>query len=545
MSSLRRDFLKLASAGVIATATGTQPRAPAEITPPRIHDPNAVFDVKAYGARGDGITIDTPAINKAIAAANAGGGGTVRFPPGTYACYSIHLQSNVVLYLEPGVTILAASVPEGATTGAYDAAESNKPWEDYQDYGHNHWHNSLIWGEDIHDFAILGTGLIWGKGLSRGADDLPLAETPGMGNKVIGLKNCHNVILRDVSILQAGHFAILATGVDNLTIDNLVIDTNRDGIDIDCCRNVRISNCSINSPWDDAICPKSSFALGYARPTENVTISNCYVTGAYEVGTMLDGTWKRWSSDPAQQAKVLPYFPEEFNGSIKLGTESNGGFRNIAISNCVFDGCKGFALESADGAVVEDITLTGITMRDCTNTPLFLRLSSRMRGPKGARVGTMKRVIMSDIVCSNSTSRLGGGGIIAGFPGHPVEDIKIHDVYLEHRGSGTKAMAALNPPEAADVYPDPDMFGDIPSSGFFLRDVNNVEFTNVEIVFRQPDARPVFWLSQVNGADFFRIKTPKLLSPTVFALHNVQDFRVMASRNVKDMYLERADQEQI
>jgi polygalacturonase len=545
MSSLRRDFLKLASAGVIATATGAKPRAPAEITPPRIHDPNAVFDVKAYGARGDGITIDTPAINKAIAAANAGGGGTVRFPPGTYACYSIHLKSNVVLYLEPGVTILAASVPEGATTGAYDAAESNKPWEDYQDYGHNHWHNSLIWGEDIHDFAILGTGLIWGKGLSRGADDLPLAETPGMGNKVIGLKNCHNVILRDVSILQAGHFAILATGVDNLTIDNLVIDTNRDGIDIDCCRNVRISNCSINSPWDDAICPKSSFALGYARPTENVTISNCYVTGAYEVGTMLDGTWKRWSSDPAQQAKVLPYFPEEFNGSIKLGTESNGGFRNIAISNCVFDGCKGFALESADGAVVEDITLTGITMRDCTNTPLFLRLSSRMRGPKGARVGTMKRVIMSDIVCSNSTSRLGGGGIIAGFPGHPIEDIKIHDVYLEHRGSGTKAMAALNPPEAADVYPDPDMFGDIPSSGFFLRDVNNVEFTNVEIVFRQPDARPVFWLSQVNGADFFRIKTPKLLSPTVFALHNVQDFRVMASRNVKDMYLERADQEQI
>ncbi len=545
MNSVRRDFLKLAGAGFAAAGRIIAPGAHAEISPPPNEHTNATFDVKTYGAKGDGVTIDTPAINKAITAANAGGGGTVRFPPGTYACYSIHLKSNVVLYLETGATILAASVPQGATTGAYDTAESNKPWEDYQDYGHNHWHNSLIWGEGIHDFAILGTGLIWGKGLSRGADDLPLAETPGMGNKVIGLKNCHNVILRDVSILQAGHFAILATGVDNLTIDNLVIDTNRDGIDIDCCRNVRISNCSINSPWDDAICPKSSFALGYPRPTENVTIGNCYVTGAYEVGTMLDGTWKRWSSDPAQQAKVLPYFPEEFNGSIKLGTESNGGFRNIAISNCVFDGCKGFALESADGALVEDITVTGITMRDCTNTPLFLRLSSRMRGPKGARVGTMKRVIMSDIVCSNSASRLGGGGIIAGFPGHPIEDIKIHDVYLEHRGSGTKAMAALNPPEAADVYPDPDMFGDIPASGFFLRDVNNVEFTNVEIAFSQPDARPAFWLSQVDGADFFRIKTPKLESPTIFALHNVQDFRVMASRNVKDMYLERVDQEQI
>jgi len=546
MSSLRRDFLKLAGAGFVA-AVG-RPGTHAEITSPPSNDPNAVFDVKAYGARGDGITVDTPAINKAIAVANARGGGTVRFPPGIYACYSIHLQSKVILYLEPGATILAASVPvEGATKGAYDAAESNQPWENYQDYGHNHWHNSLIWGEDLHDFAILGSGLIWGKGLSRGASEPPLAETAGMGNKAIGFKNCRNVILRDFSVLEGGHFAILATGVDNLTIDNLLIDTNRDGIDIDCCRNVRISNCTVNSPFDDAICPKSSFALGYARPTENVTISNCYVTGAYEVGTVLDGTWKRWPSDRAQQAKVLPYFPEEFNGSIKLGTESNGGFKNIAISNCVFDGSKGFALESSDGAIVEDITFTAITMRDCTNTPLFLRLGSRMRGPKGAKVGTMKRIILSDITCSNSVSRLSGGGIIAGIPGHPIEDIKIHDVYLEHRGAGTKAMAALNPPEAAEdnPYPDPDMFGDIPASGFFLRHVSNVEFTNVEIAFQQPDVRPVFWMDRVQGADLFRIRTPRGLSGPVFALHDVRDFRVAASRNVSDVYLDRVEQQQL
>ena len=402
---------------------------------------------------GDGVTIDTPAINKAIAAANARGGGTVRFPPGIYACYSIHLKSKVVLYLEPGATILAASVPaEGARERRLRRCGVEPA------LGELSRTTVIITGITASSGVKISTtsrfsatGLIWGKGLSRGASQFPLAETPGMGNKTIGLKNCHNVILRDFSVLEGGHFAILATGVDNLTIDNLLIDTNRDGIDIDCCRNVRISNCSVNSPFDDAICPKSSFALGYARTTENVTISNCYVTGAYEVGTMLDGTWKRWPSDKAEQAKVLPYFPEEFNGSIKLGTESNGGFRNIAISNCVFDGSKGFALESSDGAIVEDITLTGITMRDCTNTPLFLRLGSRMRGPKGAKVGTMKRIIMSDIVCSNSVSRLGGGGIIAGIPGHPIEDIKIHDVYFEHRGSGTKEMAALNPPEAAET----------------------------------------------------------------------------------------------
>ncbi len=182
--------------------------------------------------------------------------------------------------------------------GGYDAAEPQGAWEPYQDYGHNHWHNSLIWGENLHDISILGPGLIWGKGLSRGHDENGTAghTKPGVGNKAIALKNCRNVILRDFSILQGGWFGILATGVDNLTIDNLKIDTNRDGMDVDCCKNVRISNCTVNSPWDDGICPKSSFALGYARATENVTITNCFVTGDYQLGSVLDGTWKRFGA---------------------------------------------------------------------------------------------------------------------------------------------------------------------------------------------------------------------------------------------------------
>jgi polygalacturonase len=551
MNSFRREFLKRAGSGMagaaaIAVGAGST-HAESNV---RSHGTaRQEFDVRVYGAKGDGATIDTPAINKAIEAANAAGGGVVRFPPGTYACYSIHLKSNVALYLEPGATILAANVPAAGETGSfhYDAAEPNQPWEDYQDFGHNHWHNSLIWGENIHDFAILGTGLIWGKGLSRGASDLPLAETHGMGNKAIGLKNCRNVVLRDFSILQGGHFAILATGVDNLTMDNLLIDTNRDGIDIDCCKNVRVSNCSVNSPWDDAICPKSSFALGYARTTENLTITGCYVTGAYQMGTMLDGTWKRWPTEKSEQAKVKPYFPQEFNGSIKLGTESNGGFKNIAISDCIFDGSKGFAVESSDGAVVEGITFSGITMRDCTNTPIFLRLGARMRGPAGVSVGRLRGIILSNIVSYDSDPRLGGGGIISGIPEHPIEDIKIHNVYLEHRGGGTARMAALQPPESVkdDPWPDPDMFGDIPASGFFLRHIENIEFTNVEVSFQQPDARPVFWMDHVNDADFFHVKMPKTLNGPAFELHDIQDFRTLACRNVKDMHLDTVAEEKI
>ena len=137
-----------------------------------------------------------------------------------------------------------------------------------------------------------------------------------MGNKSIALKNCRNVVLRDFSILKGGHFGLLLTGVDNLTIDNLKIDTDRDGMDLDCCRNARVSNCSINSPWDDAICPKSSFALGYARASENISITNCCVTGNYELGSMLDGTFKKFD----------PGFRVPRTGRIKFGTESNGGF---------------------------------------------------------------------------------------------------------------------------------------------------------------------------------------------------------------------------
>ena len=174
-----------------------------------------------------------------------------------------------------GCVILAADSPRvGETTGyrggTYDPAGPAQAWEAYQDYGHNHWPNSLFYAEGQHDFAIYGRGMIWGKGLSNGTKDVRdgtggfIAEQAGVGNKTFGLKNCRNVLLRDFAVLKGGHFALLATGVDNLTLDNLLVDTDRDGFDIDCCRNVRVSNCTVNSPWDDAICPKSSYALGYA-----------------------------------------------------------------------------------------------------------------------------------------------------------------------------------------------------------------------------------------------------------------------------------------
>src|ERR1700761_3413485 len=254
-NSARRELLRLGSMGLAAATVTTVPAAYAASTKSSNAGAQNVFDIRIYGAKGDGKTVDSPAINQAIEAAAAAGGGTVFFPAGTWLSFSIRLKSHVSLYLSQGATILAADSPlPGAATGynggTYDAAEPNTAWDAYQDYGHNHWHNSLLWGEDLHDLSITGPGLIYGKGLSFGAGpapspstvlpgfgaqpavhpgappapprhfsprgDYPMyqAEQAGVGNKAIALKNCRNVSLCDFSILKGGHFGLLLTGVD-------------------------------------------------------------------------------------------------------------------------------------------------------------------------------------------------------------------------------------------------------------------------------------------------------------------------------------------
>lgn len=533
----RRAFLQFAGAGIAGAAVGAAPGSAAfgSALPPAKKSEDAgtakapVYDVRSFGAKGDGASVDTPAVNKAIETASAFGG-TVFFPAGNYLCYTIHLKNNVSLYLDHGATIVAGETGKG---GQYDAAEPFQ-YDKYQDYGHSHWRNSLIYGEGIHDFSILGPGLIWGKGLSRGTGrELPKAEDPGVGNKAISLKNCRNVTLRDFSILHGGHFGILATGVDNFTIDNLKIDTNRDGMDIDCCHNVRVSNCSVNSPYDDGICLKSSFGLGYARATEKVTITNCFVSGFLE-GSLLDGTFNR----------TLPRENFKPTGRIKFGTESNGGFKNITISNCVFEFCRGLALETVDGGLLEDVTITNITMRDICNSPIFMRLGSRMRGPDGVPVGTLRRVIISNIMCSNSASSL--GSIISGIPGHEIEDVRLNNIYIQHQGGGTQENASIQPPEFDNKYPEPTMFGEtLPSNGFFIRHTKNIHLNDVELAYSKEDLRPAFVLQDVKGADFFRVRTPRVATARTFALKNVADFSIAQSRPIADAQINQTEAKEL
>ncbi len=515
--------------------------------------PPASFDVRALGAKGDGHTLDTAAINRAIDEAAAAGGGTVTFPAGTYLSYSIHLRSHVALYLDQGARILAADPPPVGTPGGYDAPEPN-PSNEYQDFGHTHWHNSLIWGENVQDVSILGPGMIDGEGLSRGfgrKDGPPGLHThwpkhgdvtpgvtgtftpgpfgwpsahdalpAGVGNKAIALKNCRNIILRDFTIFHAGHFGILATAADNLTIDNLKIDTNRDGMDIDCCQNVHIANCTVNSPYDDGICLKSSFALGYKRPTENVTITNCQVSG-FEEGSLLDGTFKK---DPNPRGRPT--------GRIKLGTEANGGFKNIAISNCTFDYCCGLALEEVDGGSMQNIVVSNLTMRDIVNAPIYICLGARLRGPNHPPIGTARRIKISSVVASGVSSPQ--GIIIDGVAGHPVQDLSLSDILIRFNGQVKTAPTSYAVPNFAKAYPEPSVYGTLPAYGLFARHVQGLTLDHVELQLSSPDARPALLLDHVADAELLRLRADHAPTTPILVQNDVTGLEVRDCRDVLD-----------
>jgi polygalacturonase len=478
--------------------------------------PAGGFNVRDFGAKGDSVALDGEAINRAIAAAAKVGGGTVYFPAGTYRSYSVRLQSHISLYLDQGATLLAAA-PVG--DAGYDAPEPTAN-DTFQDFGHSHWHNSLIWGEKLVDISILGPGTIYGQGLTReGPHQAPV------GNKAIALKLCRNVTLKDFTVRQGGHFALLATGVDNLTIDNLKLDTNRDGLDIDCCQNVRVSNCTVNSPWDDGICLKSSFALGYARPTENVTITNCQVSG-FDRGTLLDGTYQR------KEAALVPDH-EGPTGRIKFGTESNGGFRNIAISNCVFDYCRGLALETVDGGLLEDVTITNITMRDVTNSPIFLRLSSRLRAPAGTVTGALRRINISNVTVYNADSRF--ATLLSGVPGHPIEDVRLSNISIWYKPLDAASAAAIQKdlPEDEKGYPEPQKLGVGPAYGFYIRHAKNIELHDVNIHLQGVETRPALMLVDVDGASLRHVSADKAGAAPLLVLKGVRGLEVSDSEPLK------------
>ena len=321
-----------------------------------------------------------------------------------------------------------ASLAADASAGPYDEPEPNE-WDKFQDFGHSHWHNSLIWGENLDDVSITGPGLIHGQGLVRSQHQ---RRPTGSGNKAIALKNSRNVTIRDITILHGGWFAILATGVDNFTIDNVKIDTNRDGIDVDACRNVRISNCTVNSPFDDGICLKSSYGLGSARATENVTITNCQVSG-YDEG---HAARRHLQADREVQRRGTD------------GTRSSSAPRATAASRtsrsptACSTTAAGWRSRAWTAAIIEDVTITNITMRDIVQRA-DLRPARQPRARPERAAGRRDQPRPRSATSSRRTSMRRHGVLISGIPGHPIEDLRLSNIRIAYAGGGTTADAAL------------------------------------------------------------------------------------------------------
>jgi polygalacturonase len=499
-------------------------------------------DVRDYGAVGDGIAIDSGAINRAIEAAAAAGGGTVVIPAGHYLCFSIRLRSFITLVLMNGSVIEAADPRKHA--GRYDLPE-NVYEEQYQDYGVSHFHNSLIYGDGVNDVAIIGKGLIHGLGLDREgpaprwhgiagwkspaeqglSPDAARRAIPremayeGRGNKAIGLTRCRNVLLRDFTILQGGHFACYVLGSTNVRIDGLTVDTDRDGIDIDACRDVKVINCLVNAPKDDAIVLKSSMALQEPRFCEEVSVIGCKTSG-YLLGTVVDGTYQPSPYMSVDDIGVL--------GRIKLGTDSVAGFRNILVSDCVCENTRGLQLGAIDGGVLEDVTFSNILLRNPVNHPIFVRLSARNRAPEGNGPSRVRRVSFSNINVSGAPGPYASG--VVGIPGGIIEDVNFSDIHVRSAGGGSREDAARDIEERPKSSLEPSFMGAFPAHGLWVRHARNVSIRDVSFVVDKSDARPAILLDAVQGATIDGVRSS--LAPGAA-------FRTVRSRDVRARDVER------
>jgi polygalacturonase len=368
--------------GSLPVATGS-----GVITLPEPKGP--MYDITRYGARPNGPALENQrGINAAIVAASSAGGGTVVIPSGTFKTYSIRMKSNVGLHFAAPDSVLQAAITgtgEGQDGGFYDAPEANL-FVGLQDGGHSHWANSLISIVDANNIMISGPGLINGGrrtpgglteavlsgGDARERSDRTGAGSPGNANKAIGLKNARNIVFRDFRIKNGGHMAILGSGVIGWTLDGLVIDTNRDAIDVDACQNVTIRNSVFNSLNDDAIVMKGSFGIGKYLPTRNILIEKDTVSG-YDPGSVLDKTHST--------QKLVATDRDGPTGRVKFGTEGSSGLDTMTVQDVTFDRSRGFALESVDGAEIRNVIFRNIRMKNVSSSPIFLRIGDRGRAP--------------------------------------------------------------------------------------------------------------------------------------------------------------------
>jgi polygalacturonase len=440
-----------------------------------------LYDVRDYGAKPDGKTLCTTSIQKAIDVCSQSGGGTVYLPPGTFLSGTIYFKAGVTLRLAAGSTLL----------GSTDLKDYPPTVQAFRSYTDNYTDKSLIYGENVDHIAITGEGTIDGRGASF---EGPYKVRPYM----IRFIQCRNVTVKDVTIkdspMWVQHFlACDDVRITGITVRSLV-NHNNDGIDIDSCRRVIISDCNINS-GDDAIVLKSTSA----RVCRDVAISNCVLSSRCN--------------------------------ALKMGTESNGGFENIVITGCsIYDTrLAGIALEIVDGGTMDRVVVSNITMNK-VGAPIFVRLGSRARvfrkDMEKPAIGVLRNVTISNIEATGANPT---GCAISGLPEAKIENLTLSNVRLSFEGGGTKAEAAREIPEKPADYPEYSMFGKLSAYGLYCRHVKGLKLFNVQLQLEKPDRRHAVVFEDVEDAMIDCLDAP--LSPDAGEMIRLTDVKKVFIRD--------------
>jgi glycosyl hydrolase family 28 len=343
---------------------------------------------------------------------------------------------------------------------------------------------ALLQGRGIEGVRIVGPGRIDGKRRSRS------------GPKLIALKECRDVAIRDIVMVNAGNYNVSLLGCDGVEVEGVtILNGFADGIDPDCCRNVRIARCLIESR-DDAIAVKTSFALGTRRPTENVSVRRCHLV--------------------------------TIHNALKIGTESVGDVRNVVFADCTIEGRRhwwkghlssGIALETVDGGALEHVRVSGIAMTGI-RAPIFVRLGERWSAQRTPAAGRLRDVEIADVEAAGALI----ASSITGIPGHPVSQVTLRNVRVTGRGGGAAALAFAPVPEHVRRYPDATMFHDLPAHGVYGRHVEGLALEGLELEVGEPDARSAIVLDDARDVT---VRAVRAAAPAdgeaLVRLHAVRD----------------------
>lgn len=453
------------------------------------------FNVLDYGAVPDGKTLSTSGIQAAIEAAHLYGNGKVVFPAGSFLTGSLVIKSGVELHLLQDAVLLGSTNPDHYIRL-------------------NRW-KALVMGDGESDIMITGPGTIDGQGrqLALYIDSLFYAGKLDSADynfvemrpmhyirpQLIEFVNCRNIKVTNVTLRNAACWVQTYDLCENIIMDHVNVDSdaywNNDGIDIQDCKNVRITNCYINAA-DDGICLKSQSPDHFC---DSIYIAHCTVRSSAS--------------------------------AVKFGTVSHGGFKNVTIEHIkVFDTFRSaLAIECVDGGTLENILIENV---DAVNTgnALFIRLGDRS---KTRDPGLLRNITLRNIKVEIAFERpdyayeIRGPALpffhnifpssITGIPGHPVENVTLENIEIIYPGRGNNGLANMPVsrieyvPEREAVYPEFSMFGELPSWGLYVRHVKGLTMRNIKLSIEAPDYRPAIVFDDVGNLD---IQTLDILGET-------------------------------